>query len=263
MRTQNYLEEALVEATVKMLLVKATKRRFNRTSTWRAWRQRMSRAEVKLKSILRKFFKAQRNYVVNKSLKKDIYSDWMFDEGEWSERLYAEGIDFIRRLVSQEGSDVLRRLRLIIPGIGQVSFDVNNPRVAELIRENVINFARQVNETTNASIREAVARGVEAGEGISDIANRVASVFDEAEGYRSELIARTEVIRNSNMAAEESYVQAGVEKKQFFVTPDDALCEECAELADEIVPVGEAFSSGDYTPPLHPSCRCTILPVIE
>lgn len=256
------IEEQIVNEIVRLLLVKASKRT-NRTSTWRAWRQRMSRAETKLKSIMRKFFKAQRKYVVSKSIRKDIYSDWEFDIGEWSERLYAEGIDFIRRLVSQEGSDVLRRLRLIIPDIGQVSFDVNNPRVAELIRENVINFARQVNETTNASIREAVARGVEAGEGISDIANRVASVFDEAEGYRSELIARTEVIRNSNMAAEECYVAAGIEKKQWYTTPDDALCEECMNLADEIVPVGEAFSSGDYAPPLHPSCRCTIIPVID
>lgn len=256
------IEEQIVNEIVRLLLVKASKRT-NRTSTWRAWRQRMSRAETKLKSIMRKFFKAQRKYVVSKSIRKDIYSDWEFDIDEWSERLYAEGIDFIRRLVSQEGSDVLRRLRLIIPDIGQVSFDVNNPRVAELIRENVINFARQVNETTNASIREAVARGVEAGEGISDIANRVASVFDEAEGYRSELIARTEVIRNSNMAAEECYVAAGIEKKQWYTTPDDALCEECMDLADEIVPVGEAFSSGDYAPPLHPSCRCTIIPVID
>ena len=112
------IEEQIVNEIVRLLLVKASKRT-NRTSTWRAWRQRMSRAETKLKSIMRKFFKAQRKYVVSKSIRKDIYSDWEFDIDEWSERLYAEGIDFIRRLVSQEGSDVLRRLRLIIPDIGQ------------------------------------------------------------------------------------------------------------------------------------------------
>jgi hypothetical protein len=39
-------------------------------------------------------------------------------------------------------------------------------------------------------------------------------------------------------------------------------CDECAENDGEVVPIGGTFPSGDDQPPVHPHCRCALLPVI-
>lgn len=259
-RHNDIIEDEIVRLILKSIL----KRKLNRTSYWRDYKKRIARYEVKFRKILKKYFKEQKISVVS-SLKtyKSTYSGWSFDNNIWNERLQNEGLDFIIQLVKTEGSMILRRLRIIDQNI-QSSFDVTDPKVAELIRQNVINFAQQVNDTTNTRIREVVALGTEAGEGIDQIADRIEDVFDEAIGYRSELIARTEVIRNSNMAAEESYKKSGVvESKEWYTTPDDALCEDCMELDGQVVELGESFSGGVDSPPLHCNCRCVILPVIK
>jgi hypothetical protein len=99
------------------------------------------------------------------------------------------------------------------------------------------------------------------------------------------LIARTETIRASNAGAEESYKQSGVvTSKEWLVTADDRLCPACAEMDGEIIELGEnyynkgdemSFGSGDEQgtlvfdygavahPPLHPNCRCTLVPVVD
>lgn len=257
------LEAQIIDHVTKKLILMITKSKFNRIAYWREYRKRMNRYEVKFKKIMKKYFKEQKIDVLSniKTYKKDIYTGWSFDNTAWNIRLQNEGIDFIKQLVKLEGSLVLRRLRLINPDVNAL-FDIEDPKVASLIRQNAINFAQQVNDTTNVNIREAIARGAESGEGISEIANRIEAVFEDAIGYRSELIARTEVIRNSNMAAEESYKKSGVvESKEWYTTPDDALCEDCMELDGLTVGLGESFGSVD-TPPLHQNCRCVVLPVI-
>jgi len=254
----NSYEEALVEATVKMLLIKATRRRFNRTSYYRDLSLRTRRAEVKMKSIMRKFFKAQMNHV---NSKKDIYSGWMFDLSEWNERLVNESIEFIKILVAEQGSQVLRKLRLIVPGL-EISFDVENPYVQEWIKNHVFEFANQVNETTQEALRTQISEGLAAGEGTGEIATRIESVYEEASGYRAERISRTEVMTASNQGAIEGYRQSEVvSKKEWLTAP--GCCEDCLDLSGEVVGIDEMFSGGVESPPLHTNCLCCVLPVID
>ena len=82
-----------------------------------------------------------------------------------------------------------------------------------------------------------------------------------------------------------SYQSAGVEYKQWFTAEDHRVCEFCNEMHMKIVGVSENYwNIGDimtlevegkdpvsmtlgyedvFAPPLHPNCRCTILPVVE
>ena len=97
------------------------------------------------------------------------------------------------------------------------------------------------------------------------------------------MIAQTETIRSSNAGAVEAYAKAGIEYKQWFTAEDGRVCPFCYEMHGKIVGVRDNyFNRGDVMevedlpkaalvfsyedvgyPPLHPNCRCTILPVVE
>ena len=99
--------------------------------------------------------------------------------------------------------------------------------------------------------------------------------------YRATMIARTESIRAANMSALRRYEERGVRMKQWHATIDDRTCPFCMELDGKILNTTESyFNKGDQmtvfvegtarrlnfnyqdvlTPPLHPLCRCCVLP---
>jgi len=103
--------------------------------------------------------------------------------------------------------------------------------------------------------------------------------------YRREMIARTETIRASNKGAEALYQQWGVEYKEWLTAFDERTCPWCAQMnGKRLVTGGTWFQKGeqwnveveeggetrikgmvlDYEdvkgPPLHPNCRCTLIP---
>lgn len=84
--------------------------------------------------------------------------------------------------------------------------------------------------------------------------------------YRSETIARTEILSAAHEGRREAWAQ-GIDggwinpaaMKQWDTVNDP--CPECAEMAGIQVPITSEFAVGD--PPLHPNCRCDVLLVDE
>jgi len=82
--------------------------------------------------------------------------------------------------------------------------------------------------------------------------------------YRTETIARTETLRASNEGRNLAWAQ-GVEEgfidpdagKQWSAELDGRVCDRCSALNGVTVKLKGSFSAGD--PPLHPSCRCTVV----
>ncbi len=96
---------------------------------------------------------------------------------------------------------------------------------------------------------------------------------------RADLIARSATIWNFNQGAKQLYKDEGVAVMEWIVTVDDVLCEFCEpfdgrqiEISESFVPGGERVpgnEGGSLTPalavehpPLHPNCRCAIVPVV-
>ena len=102
---------------------------------------------------------------------------------------------------------------------------------------------------------------------------------------RANLMARTSTIWAYNEGASLSYMSQGCTIGEWFVTDDDMLCEFCLQLSGVQVPLGESYIAkgsrleGKINPntgkatglnfpfdvkhaPLHPLCRCTLLPVV-
>lgn len=153
----------------------------------------------------------------------------------------------------------------------------------KILKESTLKMATNFNDETIDRLNKTLAEGIQGGEGIGDLQKRVGDVYDNIEGYRSERIARTETMKASNEAAVEGYKQTGfVTEKVWTVNPD--ACPECevfdgktVGLEETFLGIGESYSykddggneqskTNDYdsvdVPPLHPNCRCTIVPSV-
>lgn len=100
--------------------------------------------------------------------------------------------------------------------------------------------------------------------------------------HRANLLARTGTIWAINEGAQQRYRAAGVEAEEWLTTEDDVACPWCMQMDGKIVRTDDPFwrrgsefgvptPKGIRTlklpfavqhPPLHPYCRCTLIPVI-
>lgn len=158
-------------------------------------------------------------------------------------------------------------------------FDVTNPKIAQAIDMASFRFAKSTNDSTSLELddaidklRESMIEGMEEGDTLSALTDRVKEVFDGAEDYRAERIANTESSRAyheaQSLAAEESDVVTG-----FQWLASDAACEQiCLAIVDqaEYMKLGEPFAIVDddpdygtvYFPPAHPNCCLPETPII-
>ena len=91
---------------------------------------------------------------------------------------------------------------------------------------------------------------------------RAARVITEKIGdpARALTIAITEQNRAISAATVERYANAGLEQMEWSASDP---CDECEPNDGQIVNLGDSFNSGDTEPPVHPNCRCALLPVIS
>lgn len=161
------------------------------------------------------------------------------------------------------------RLQSVARELGiSVVLDQQDPRVVQYLRTVSGQRITRINEATRNKIRDALAEGAQAGEGVTGLAERIADVFEAARGARAMTIARTETIDASNAVARWSYERSGVvEKIEWLLAPDydpnqdGGVCEDIAN--DGPVLVGESFKGSIPWPPAHPNCRCTVAPIVE
>ncbi|KKN71751.1 hypothetical protein LCGC14_0418170 [marine sediment metagenome] len=167
----------------------------------------------------------------------------------------------------------------------RLSIDLKNPKAEQFIEENAGRLIKDIDETTRNQLGKALATGLDEAEGVAQLKERVRAVFDKASDSRAELIARTEVVKASNFASQEAWRQTGVvEAKQWFTAGDDRVDPLCMKLDGKVASLNENFFEGGDTftvvdpdegrssikivddvpvPPLHPGCRCVLLPVLK
>lgn len=161
-----------------------------------------------------------------------------------------------------------------------ISWDITNPEVENFIRQYAYKFAEGISNSTSGTLRELFARANDEGWAMPRVIDEVQGVYSGWDFLRSEMIARSETIRASNAGAEEAYRQGGVVETEWWATLDERTCDFCGAMHQQkhatgsvwysqgsSMTVGERTLVMDYGdvvyPPLHPDCRCTVLPVIE
>lgn len=78
------------------------------------------------------------------------------------------------------------------------------------------------------------------------------------EYHQANTLVRTEIAHIQTEATKQRYQDYGIERVQFWADPDERTCPDCGALHKKIYPAG-----ANVPLPLHPNCRCALLPVIE
>lgn len=171
--------------------------------------------------------------------------------------LFAEFITpFIRAFVEEAGKDALSMLA------PQNEFDFSKP-VETFLKNRAKFFAESVNNTTLEKLTKTLSDGIENGEGIRKLTDRVNDVYAEFPTSRAELIARTETTASNNEGLLAGYEQSNVAThKEWIATLDARVRPEHERMNGEIVKVRENFSNG-LAFPSEPNCRCVIAPVFQ
>jgi HK97 family phage portal protein len=159
-------------------------------------------------------------------------------------------------------------------GALDVLFDLVNPRVMQFMADKRM-LIRDINRVTHDAINETLRAGLEAGETMQQLADRVQSVFGNADEVRSLRIAQTETNSAANAGTLEGYEQSGVvEKKMWVAGPGARPTHQAAAAkydAQGAIPIKENFhvgagwgpSPGNIGRPEEDiNCRCTIVPIV-
>jgi SPP1 gp7 family putative phage head morphogenesis protein len=134
------------------------------------------------------------------------------------------------------------------------------------IEGNVTKFATSMVDTDQDHLSNLIVEGIDDGKGVPEIASAIKSDFDDYSTMQATRITRTEIIRSANQSAVDAYKQSGVvEGKQWVIYGAE---DECAEYDGEVVNLDNGFYSGsnefqDGDPPLHPNCKCVVIPVVS
>lgn len=135
---------------------------------------------------------------------------------------------------------------------------------------------KSFNEETVLKIQKQLADGLANNESFDELARRIESIYDDANGYRAARIADTEAHRAINYANSEAYKVAGYSFME-WVARNDA-CEFCQALDGSVTRIGTPFvplggsitgtDGGEYITDYsavsygdaHPNCRCRLRP---
>jgi len=143
------------------------------------------------------------------------------------------------------------------------TYNPNSPEALNFIKERAKFFSESINDTTATALVSSINEGVKAGEGFEDIKARIENIYKDAEAYRTDAIARTEVSASLNTGAVDAYKQAGVNSLEWVAILDDTTSDECQQNDGEIREIGKSFPAGADRPPQHVNCRCSVVAVFE
>lgn len=235
--------------------------------------------EKKVEGLIVDEFTTQQKEIVNhvkslkgNGLKKKELEEWLFDVNKANNRIVGSLTPALLELVIEQA-----KLALDLADDNETEFRITD-EIKRYINERLNKMADGTNNLTIEKLKESLSEGILNGESVNKLIKRVEEIYTQAKGVRAEMIARTETIAASNAGAEEAYRQSPVVTyKEWFANP--GACEFCVSLNGKVVGIstdflklGDAVTSEsgatynvDYEdvghPPLHPDCRCTILPV--
>jgi len=153
--------------------------------------------------------------------------------------------------------------------VNQAAVDYALDRSAELVGKKYVdgklvdnpNADYAIDDSTREMLRQDVAQATEEGWSNDELADQLADNYAFSDD-RAETVARTETAYADVGGNLEAYKASGVVSDKQWLTAADC-CDDCEELDGEVVGLDEDFpGDGGDGPPLHPNCRCDVLPVL-
>lgn len=104
-------------------------------------------------------------------------------------------------------------------------------------------------------------RSIVQGKGPVEAAARLASKMGVGQ-YQAVRLIQTEATAVATMADRDSFQSLGVEKVEYVATLEAHTCPTCGGLDGKVFAISEVAASMT-APPMHPNCRCTLVPYFE
>lgn len=237
--------------------------------------QRADKFEIKFVNIVKEVFENQKRDMVSKLTKnKKAKVPKQSDLRNITKRMIALS-PLYKEIMVSEWNEALKEIWVV------ALFQPWEWGINKRITDNIRKMWKEIDDYTVEKLANVIKESNELWLWAQDIANNITKVFDNFTETRALKIARTEVVRASNQATIEAREQTWlVQGKERFTAEDERTCEFCNSLHGKIVKSnkGNFFNKGeelkigdkklkfDYESikwaPLHPNCRCTLLPII-
>ena len=182
----------------------------------------------------------------------------------------------------QSASRSLHLLDQATPGNIDPNFiELGDPAVQALVSspyEGAV-FSQRIGHISDMmadEIKHELTQSLMSGDSMPEARDRVLGVIGDEDGgnaYRAEVIARTEIMRASNMGREAVYdansdiMDGDGENDVWLASADDRLCPWCMrrdgkKFGDIENDADDPFEDS-VEQPLHPNCRCTSIPALK
>jgi len=169
--------------------------------------------------------------------RKDFDADkWLFDINKARTKLAADNPYYLEPPMVGGGEAGLNAV-----GMGQ-SFNVGDPLAIQWMATHSKNSAWKVTQTFHSKMKDILKRGLGFGLSIPEMRDNLLNYIHGISAARAELIARTEVLKASNLGYWRGMVQSGVvEGKQWLATADRDTCPHCAKMDGATMPLEKPF----------------------
>lgn len=241
-----------------------------RDKIWFNYDDRAKPLETRFESKVKSFFYEQRKKILallhktERGQKRSEADVMVFNWDEEKERLVKVAMPMVG-LIMEEGFEFALTL------IGEGSFDISHPEAVAWLDKKVPKI-KDIVETVKKRIMKQVITGIEEGETIDQIADRIKGEYNMT-ASRARTIARTETGGAFNAGEEMTFRNNDVEEKE-WLTAKFEVRESHDGMDGQIVKINEKFKTdaGNYL--LYPgdpegpageiiNCRCALLPVVE
>jgi SPP1 gp7 family putative phage head morphogenesis protein len=140
------------------------------------------------------------------------------------------------------------------------SFSQPNIRQADAMAKRVLDtrFTGNLTKRHTAMVKEQLVGGIMSGKSVNDMAKQINADTGNAI-WEAKRLVRTELTNASAQGQHRAFEDAGFTHYKFYAALDERTCPTCGELHGQVFRLDEA-ETGENFPPIHPNCRCTILP---
>lgn len=217
------------------------------------------KVEQFVNKIVNEFLKHLDTEINNEKKLKKFETKNYFDELE-EDLLVQAQFDFTPLLMDQVVLAGQEAYKLV--GVDDVYLP---DKLRTTVERNVTKFTQSMLHTDRDTLINIINNGLSDGKSVPEIRSAIETSFDSISKNQAQRITRTEVLRVSNQAALDAYEQSGVVEGKQWLTA--GATDECEQYDGDIVTLGGNFYSSDNEfqdgdPPLHPNCRCVIIPVL-
>ena len=215
--------------------------------------------------VLEEYFTVQRNKVLRnlrnfpKSIEKINIGelDHIYVPMELAISEYAKKTDKFYKEMLKAGE---------LSGLSDLGIDLTIPPNIETayLGEKIKVAGTEINKTTRKMLEKQFIEGIENGESVTELANRVKGVY-ELRNNNALRIARTESCDVVNEGRLLGWEESGVVDKKEWLAAGDC-CDDCAVIDGQAVGLRDYFDTpfgALNAPSAHPNCRCTIEEILK